>query len=188
MLETKKYGETLTQKSQEIQQKEQAKVQLLGNALFDVYGTSIPPDATFTLRISDGVVKGYEYNGTIAPPFTTFYGMYDRYFSFAGYQDWDLPERWKNPPAEFDLSTPINFVSTADIIGGNSGSPLVNKNLEVVGLAFDGNIESLPGNFIFDDTKNRTVAVHTAGMTEALQDIYGATRIVNELLNGKIVE
>lgn len=188
VLETKKYGETLTQKSQEIQQKEQAKVQLLGNALFDVYGTSIPPDATFTLRISDGVVKGYEYNGTIAPPFTTFYGMYDRYFSFAGYQDWDLPERWKNPPAEFDLSTPINFVSTADIIGGNSGSPLVNKNLEVVGLAFDGNIESLPGNFIFDDTKNRTVAVHTAGMTEALQDIYDATRIVNELLNGKIVE
>jgi len=188
VLNTKKLGEDLSKKYQEIQQKEQAKVQLLGNAIFDVYGTSLPPDATFTLRISDGVVKGYEYNGTIAPPFTTFYGMYDRYFSFKGYPDWDLPERWKNPPAEFDLSTPINFVSTADIIGGNSGSPLVNKNLEVVGLAFDGNIESLPGNFIFDDTKNRTVAVHTAGITEALQDIYGATRIVEELLNGKIVE
>ncbi len=188
VLGTKKYAEDLSKKYQEIQQKEQAKVQLLGNAIYDVYGTSLPPDATFTLRISDGVVKGYEYNGTIAPPITTFYGMYDRYFSFKGYPDWDLPERWKNPPAEFDLSTPINFVSTADIIGGNSGSPLVNKNLEVVGLAFDGNIESLPGNFIFDDTKNRTVAVHTAGMTEALQDIYGAARIVNELLNGKIVE
>lgn len=188
VLDTKNYAGDLTRKYQEIQQKEQAKVQLLGNAIYDVYGTSLPPDATFTLRISDGVVKGYEYNGTIAPPITTFYGMYDRYFSFKGYQDWDLPERWKNPPAEFDLSTPINFVSTADIIGGNSGSPLVNKNLEVVGLAFDGNIESLPGNFIFDDTKNRTVAVHTAGMTEALQDIYGAKRIVDELLNGKIVE
>lgn len=188
VLDTKKYVEDLTKKYQEIQQKEQAKVQLLGNAIFDVYGTSLPPDATFTLRISDGVVKGYEYNGTIAPPITTFYGMYDRYYSFKGYQDWDLPERWKNPPAEFDLSTPINFVSTADIIGGNSGSPLVNKNLEVVGLAFDGNIESLPGNFIFDDTKNRTVAVHTAGMTEAMLEIYGAKRIVDELLNGKIVE
>lgn len=188
VIETKKYSDELTKKYQEIQQKEQAKVQLLGNAIFDVYGTSLPPDATFTLRISDGVVKGYEYNGTIAPPITTFYGMYDRYYSFKGYQDWDLPEKWKNPPAEFDLSTPYNFVSTADIIGGNSGSPLVNKNLEVVGLAFDGNIESLPGNFIFDDTKNRTVAVHTAGMTEALLDIYGAKRIVDELLNGKIVE
>lgn len=188
VLETKKYGEELTKKYQEIQQKEQAKVQLLGNAIFDIYGTSLPPDATFTLRISDGVVKGYEYNGTIAPPITTFYGMYDRYYSFKGYQDWDLPEKWKNPPASFDLSTPYNFVSTADIIGGNSGSPLVNKNLEVVGLAFDGNIESLPGNFIFDDTKNRTVAVHTAGMTEALLDIYGAKRIVDELLNGKIKE
>lgn len=188
VLSTKDLANKLSNQYQELQAKEQAKVQLLGNALYDVYGTSIPPDATFTLRISDGVVKGYEYNGTIAPPMTTFYGMYDRYYSFKGYVDWDLPERWKNPPTEFDLSTPINFVSTADIIGGNSGSPLVNKDLEVVGLAFDGNIESLPGNFIFDDTKNRTVAVHTAGITEALEDIYKATRLVNELLNGKIVE
>lgn len=188
ILNTQSDAEKIVKEYQDIQRKEQAKVQLLGNAIFDIYGTSLPPDATFTLRISDGVVKGYEYNGTIAPPFTTFYGMYDRYFSFKGYQDWDLPENWRNPPAEFDLSTPINFVSTADIIGGNSGSPLVNKNLEVVGLAFDGNIESLPGNFIFDDTKNRTVAVHTAGMTEAFEDIYKATRIVNELLNGKIPE
>lgn len=188
VLSTKDLANKLSNKYQELQAKEQAKVQPLGNALYDIYGTSIPPDATFTLRISDGVVKGYEYNGTIAPPMTTFYGMYNRYYSFKGYIDWDLPERWKNPPTEFDLSTPINFVSTADIIGGNSGSPLVNKNLEVVGLAFDGNIESLPGNFIFDDTKNRTVAVHTAGITEALEDIYKATRLVNELLNGKIVE
>ncbi len=112
--------------------------------------------------------------------------MYDRYFSFKGKSDWNLPERWKNPPTNFDLSTPVNFISTADIIGGNSGSPLINKDLEVVGLAFDGNIESLPGNFIFDDTKNRTVAVHTAGMIEAMEDIYNAQRIVDELLNGKI--
>ncbi len=186
--DTRKDAENLSKKYQEIQQLEQAKVQLLGNAIYDVYGTSLPPDATFTLRISDGVVKGYEYNGTIAPPYTTFYGMYDRYFSFKGYPDWDLPEKWRNIPENFELSTPVNFVSTADIIGGNSGSPLVNKDLEVVGLAFDGNIESLPGNFIFDDTKNRTVAVHTAGMTEALLKIYDAKRIVDELLNGKILE
>lgn len=171
---------------QELQGKEAAKVQPLGNAIYDVYGTTFPPDATFTLRMADGVVKSYEYNGTIAPVITTFYGMYDRYFSFKGKPDWDLPERWKNPPASFDLSTPVNFISTADIIGGNSGSPLINKNLEVVGLAFDGNIESLPGNFIFDDTKNRTVAVHTAGMIEAMEDIYKAQRLVDELLNGKI--
>lgn len=171
---------------QEFQGKEAAKVQPLGNAIYDVYGTTFPPDATFTLRMADGVVKSYEYNGTIAPVITTFYGMYDRYFSFKGKPDWDLPERWKNPPASFDLSTPVNFISTADIIGGNSGSPLINKNLEVVGLAFDGNIESLPGNFIFDDTKNRTVAVHTAGMIEAMEDIYKAQRLVDELINGKI--
>jgi len=170
----------------ELQGKEAAKVQPLGNAMYDIYGNTFPPDATFTLRIADGIVKSYEYNGTIAPVVTTFYGMYDRHFSFKGKPDWDLPERWKNPPAAFDLSTPVNFISTADIIGGNSGSPLINKNLEVVGLAFDGNIESLPGNFIFDDTKNRTVAVHTAGMIEAMEDIYNAQRIVDELLSGKI--
>jgi len=184
--ETRSLAQDLTKKYQDIQQKEQAKVQLLGYAIYDVYGTSLPPDATFTLRISDGVVKGYEYNGTIAPPITTFYGMYDRYYSFKGYADWDLPELWRNPPKEFDLNVPLNFVSTADIIGGNSGSPLVNIKLEVVGLAFDGNIESLPGNFIFDDTKNRTVAVHTAGITESLQDIYKAIRLVEELINGRI--
>ncbi len=186
VINTKEGAIKLREKYSEIQSKESAKIQPLGNALFEIYGTSLPPDATFTLRISDGIVKGYEYNGTIAPPITTYYGMYDRYHSFKGMSDWYLPERWKNPPAEFDLSTPLNFVSTADIIGGNSGSPLINKNLEVVGLAFDGNIESLPGNFIFDDTKNRTVAVHSAGMLEALQDIYKADRMVKELVSGKI--
>ena len=183
---TKNTSEEIRKQYSEIQSRESAKVQPLGNTIFDIYGTSIPPDATFTLRIADGVVKTYEYNGTIAPPITTYYGMYDRYYSFMGKQDWDLPERWKNPPSNFDLSTPINFVSTADIIGGNSGSPLVNKNLEIVGLAFDGNIESLPGNFIFDDTKNRTVSVHSAGMLEAFEDIYKADRLVTELKNGMI--
>jgi hypothetical protein len=159
----------------------------LGRALYEVYGTSIPPDATFTLRLQDGVVKGYAYNGTKAPAMTTFYGMYDRHYSFANDDQWSLPDRWLKPPADFDLSTPLDFVSTNDIIGGNSGSPLINKNKEVVGLAFDGNIESLPGEFIFaEELGNRTVSVHSLGIITAMKHIYKADRIVNELQNGKM--
>lgn len=166
--------------------REQARVQILGKALYDVYSTSIPPDATFTLRLADGVVKGYEYNGTVAPIFTTFYGLYDRYYSFQMKYPWSLPDRWKNPPSSFDLGTRFNFVSTNDIIGGNSGSPLVNKNLEVVGIAFDGNIESLPGDYIYTDEKNRCVSVHSSGILEALEDVYKAERIAKELRGGKM--
>jgi hypothetical protein len=166
---------------------EQPLLQLLGKAMYDVYGTSIPPDATFSLRVADGVVKGYEYNGTIAPIYTTFYGMYDRYYSFGMKEPWKLPARWANPPADFKMSTPINFVATCDIIGGNSGSPVLNKDLQVVGLVFDSNIESLPGNFIFDDTKNRTVAVHSAGLIEGMEKIYRMERIAKEMRFGKIV-
>jgi hypothetical protein len=160
---------------------------LLGRALFDVYGTDIPPDATFTLRIADGIVKGYDYNGTKAPAYTTFYGMYDRYHSFPGQHDWDLPERWKTPPPSMNLATPINFASTNDIIGGNSGSPMINKNQEVVGLIFDGNIQSLPGDFIFaEDRGNRTVSVHSAGIMEAVRHIFKAERVARELELGRI--
>ncbi|MGB2868163.1 MAG: S46 family peptidase [Bacteroidota bacterium] len=172
----------------EISAKEAAKVQLLGQAMYGAYGTTFPPDATFTLRIADGVVKGYDYNGTIAPINTTFYGMYDRYYSFGKKIPFELPDRWKNPPADFNLSTPINFVSTNDIIGGNSGSPMINKNQEVVGLIFDGNIESLPGEFIFTDEKNRTVSVHSSGLLEGLEKIYKATRVSSELRAGRIAQ
>jgi len=160
----------------------------LGKALFDVYGTSIPPDATFTLRISDGVVKGFPYNGTIAPPFTTFYGLYNRYYSFGKKYPWNLPKRWQNPPSDFSLQTPMDFVSTNDIIGGNSGSPVINEKAQIVGLAFDGNIQSLPGDFIFTTDENRCVAVHSAGMMEAIKDVYKATRLSDELKYGKIVD
>ena len=150
------------------------------NKIFDVYGDALPPDATFTLRISDGLVKNYKYNGTTAPYKTTFFGLYDRHYSHGGDYPWDLPEKWMNPSMEL-LMSPVNIVSTNDIIGGNSGSPMINKNREAVGLIFDGNIESLPGNFIFDEESNRTVSVHAGGIHAALKYVYKADRLVMEL-------
>lgn len=188
VVHSKNTRDELDKKVKSITSDETTYSQELGKALFDVYGTSIPPDATFTLRISDGVVKGYPYNGTIAPPFTTFYGLYNRYYSFDKKYPYELPKEWQNPPADFKLETPMDFVSTNDIIGGNSGSPVINEKAQIVGLAFDGNIESLPGNFIFTTETNRTVAVHSAGMLEAIKDLYKATRLSDELKTGKIVE
>ncbi|MAT39128.1 MAG: peptidase S46 [Ectothiorhodospiraceae bacterium] len=174
---------------QSVQARDEVNRALLGRAQFEVYGTDIPPDATFTLRLADGVVKGYEYNGTIAPPITTYFGLYNRHYSHIGRDEWDLPDVWKNPPEEFDLSTPLNFVSTNDIIGGNSGSPVINKEREVVGLVFDGNIESLPGEFIFaEDLGNRTVSVHSEAMVESIKWIYKIDRLAYELENGKMPE
>lgn len=149
--------------------------------MFNVYGTLIPPDATFSLRIADGVVKGYDYNGTKAPVNTTFYGLYDRYYSFHQKDPWNLPSRWLNPPMEL-LKQPLDLVATNDIIGGNSGSPMINENREVVGLIFDGNIESLPGDYIYLPEKNRAIAVHTGGIIAGLKYIYKADRLVDELL------
>ena len=158
----------------------------LGRARFEVDGTQVPPDATFSLRLADGVVSGYPYNGTLAPAHTTFHGLYDRHYSNPGADEWALPERWKSPSADFDLSTPLNFVSTADIIGGNSGSPVVNRDLEIVGLVFDGNIQSLPGDYIYMPELNRSVAVDARGILEALRDIYGAGWIAEELTTGRL--
>ncbi len=185
-LETADLAKKYQKEVRDLVEKEESYNQQLGIALYEVYGTTIPPDATFTLRISDGVVEGFPYNGTVAPAITTFYGMYDRYYSFNKEYPWSLPERWKNPPADFDLSTPFNFVSTNDIIGGNSGSPVINKNAEIVGLAFDGNIQSLPGNFIFRTEENRTVSVHSKGMVEAIDKVYKLKRLSDELRSGKI--
>lgn len=153
----------------------------LGRAQFDVHGRTLPPDATFTLRLADGVVKGYPYNGTKAPPFTTFYGLYERYAAAGGKAPWSLPSRWKRPPASLDLGTPFDLVSTNDIIGGNSGSPLLNRRLELVGLIFDGNVESLPNEFMYTDERARAISVDVRGILAALRAPYGATRILSEL-------
>ncbi len=162
-----------------------------GRARFEVYGTTRPPDATFSLRIADGVVASYEYNGSKAPPFTSFYGLYNRHVSHARSSDptgeFQLPDRWLNAPASFDRSTPINFVSTNDIIGGNSGSPVLNKDLQVVGLVFDGNIESLPSAFIYQTEVARTVSVDARGMLESLDHVYDMDRVVLELTDHVLI-
>jgi hypothetical protein len=148
--------------------------------LFEIYSTRIPPDATFSLRITDGVVKGYSYNGTIAPPYTTFFGLYNRYYSFNKKFPFSIPVRWQEP-ADALLRTPLDFVTTDDIVGGNSGSPMVNKNLEIVGLAFDGNIESLTGAYIYTPETNRSVGVHSNALVTALRHVYKARRLVDDL-------
>ena len=153
----------------------------LGKARFAVYGKNAYPDATFTLRLSYGTVDGFPYNGTIAPPFTTFYGLYDRAASFSDKDPWNLTPKEEAARDKLDLAKPVDFVTTNDIIGGNSGSPVVDRNGELVGLIFDGNIESLAGDFVYDGTKNRAVAVHSAGMLEALRKIYGVGALADEL-------
>jgi len=154
----------------------------LGQARFQVYGKTVNPDANFTLRLSYGTVKGYPLNGTQAPSKTTFHGLYDRAASFDFQGPYALPSRYVQGKAKLELETPLDFVCTCDIIGGNSGSPVINRSGELVGLIFDGNIESLVGNVVYDETANRAVAVHTSGMTEALRKLYDADFLLKELL------
>jgi hypothetical protein len=151
---------------------------LIAKALFALKGTSTYPDATFSLRLSYGAVKGYQENGQTVKPFTTMGGAFER---ATGQDPFALPASWLAAQKRLDLTTPFNFVSTTDIIGGNSGSPVINSKGEAVGLIFDGNIQSLGGAFGFDPSVNRSVAVTTNALTEALGKIYGADRIVKEL-------
>jgi hypothetical protein len=153
----------------------------LGKARFLVFGKGAYPDATFTLRLSYGSVEGYPYNGTIAPPFTTFYGLYDRAASFSNKPPFDLTPKQAAGLSKLNLATPLDFVSSNDIIGGNSGSPVVNRDGELVGLIFDGNIESMAGDFVYDGSRNRAVAVHSSGMIEGLRKFYGADALADEL-------
>jgi hypothetical protein len=164
---------------------EEAQGARIGQALFGAYGSSVSPDATLTLRFSDGVVKGYPYNGTIAPYWTSFYGLYAREHEFGGEYPFVVPQIWKDRKDRIDMTKPMDFVSTNDIIGGNSGSPLVNANLEIVGLVFDGNIEMLPNRYVYRSELPRSVSVHVDGIMEALVKIYDADRIVDELRGTK---
>ncbi|HEY0321813.1 MAG TPA: S46 family peptidase [Pyrinomonadaceae bacterium] len=158
--------------------------QKIAGARFAVYGKTIYPDANSNLRLSYGKVLGYEEDTTLVPYRTTFYGLYDRAESFGDKQPYDLPQRYKDKRAALDLSTPLNFVYTADTIGGNSGSPIINRNAEIVGLNFDSNIQKLPNRYWYvDDAEGgRAVAVHSLAITEALQKMYGASELVKEIL------
>ena len=158
-----------------------AAAEAIGRARFAVYGKSVNPDATFTLRLSYGTVKGYPMNGTKAPAMTTLYGLYDRAAGFGNRGAWELPKRFTDAAGKVNLATPLNFVCTCDIIGGNSGSPVVDRDGAFVGLIFDGNIESLPGRFMYDEGSNRAVAVHPAAISECLRKLYNAAPLADEL-------
>lgn len=174
--------QAMSDRMEELSAAESAQEERLAQALFAVKGTSIPPDATFTLRITDGVVARYPYNGTLAPPQTSFYGIFERASNFGNEMPFTLPETYVEARDRIDLSTPLNFVTTDDITGGNSGSPMLNLDAEIVGAAFDGNIESLPNEWLFSEDVARTVGVHSAGILEALRAIYQAEALVQELL------
>ncbi len=156
----------------------------IARALFETEGTKLYPDATFTLRLSYGAVRGYMENGQKLAPFTTIGGLYERATKFESKFPYNLPPRWLDRKSALYLNTPYNFVSTNDIIGGNSGSPTINKNAELVGLIFDGNIQSLVGNFFYDETVNRAISVDSRGMLEVLRNVFGANEIADELTKG----
>ena len=154
---------------------------LIAEAKFATQGTSAYPDATFTLRLAFGPVKGYEQDGQQIPAWTNMGGAFEHEKQHEGQTDYKLPESWKKAESKLSKTTPFNFVSTADIIGGNSGSPVVNKAGELVGLIFDGNVQSLSGNYVYTDKQARSVSVHSSAIREALQVVYGADNIVKEL-------
>ena len=148
---------------------------------FSIYGRGKYPDATFTLRLSFGPVQGYEFATTNVPAKTTYYGLYNRCLAFGNKEPYALPKRYFDRMDKVDLSTPLNFVCAADIVGGNSGSPVVNREGQIVGLIFDGNIQSLPGRFVYDGARNRAVAVTSQAILMALRLLYDAAPLAEEI-------
>jgi hypothetical protein len=154
----------------------------LAAAKFALQGTGTYPDATFTLRLSFGTAKGYEEEGKTIPFETTIAGLYERAKDKNFRPPFDLPKRWLDRKSKLNLKTPFNFVCTTDIIGGNSGSPVINRDAEVVGLIFDGNIQSLIWDFVYTDKQARAVAVCTPAITEALRAVYDAGPLAEEIV------
>lgn len=157
----------------------------IARARFKLEGTGKYPDATFTLRLSFGPVAGYEEDGKKVPALTTIAGLYQRGAEMNNKPPFDLPARWLKKKDALNLSTPFNFVSTADIIGGNSGSPVVNRAGEFVGIIFDGNLQSLVLDFAYDDVQARALSVHSSAILEALNKVYGVKELARELQTGK---
>lgn len=160
---------------------ERAAYAKISKAIFEVEGEKLYPDATFTLRLSYGRVAGYSENGHKIAPFTNLSGAFERAAQAGNKDPYHLPEKWLKAKERLNLSTPFNFVSSNDIIGGNSGSPVINKNAEIVGLVFDGNIQSLVGAFIYDGAQNRAVSLDSRMILEALTKVYDAREIVAEI-------
>ncbi len=157
----------------------------IAKAKFALEGTATYPDATFTLRLSYGVVKGYEENGKKVPFETTYAGLYERAAEMKYRYPFDLPKRWLEAKDKLDLNTPLDFVCTCDIIGGNSGSPVINREGEFVGIIFDGNIQSLVLDFAYTEQQARAVSVHSRGIIEALRKVYDAGALADELTGQK---
>ena len=172
--EFRKVGDELA----EVERQAYAKIT---QALFAVKGTSTYPDATFTLRLSFGPVKGYEENGKWIPAWTTMGGAFEHELAHQGQKDYVLPESWHRAKSRLNPETPMNFVCTADIIGGNSGSPVINRDMELVGLIFDGNIQSLIGDYVYSDKQARAVSVHSSAIREALRTVYDAGHLADQL-------
>jgi hypothetical protein len=156
----------------------------LAKARFAVLGTSSYPDATFTLRLSYGTIKGYEEKHHFIEPYTNMGGAFEHAAANGNKGDFELPKTWDSVKSKLDLKTPLNFVHTSDIIGGNSGSPTVDRKGEVVGIIFDGNIESLPWDFAYDDKVGRAVSVDSRAILEAMRKIYNAAPLADELVSG----
>ena len=150
-------------------------------ATYAAKGTDTYPDATFTLRLAFGPVKGYVEGGQPISPWTTIGGAFEHEKQHGGKSPWKLPPRWHERREQLDLTTPFNFVCTADIIGGNSGSPVINRDAELVGVIFDGNIQSLASRYFYSDDVARAVSVHSSALLEALRKIYDAQRLADEL-------
>ncbi|MEL6617145.1 MAG: S46 family peptidase, partial [Bacteroidota bacterium] len=173
-----------------LQQQEADLAAQLGRTRYEAFGNSVPPDATFSLRFTDGIVTGYPYNGTQAPAMTTLFGLFDHHYSYcvagegsvsATECDWLLPQQWLDAQNRLDLSTPVNFTSTSDTIGGNSGSPVVNRDLQLVGLNFDRTIEGLVRDYLYAPERGRNVMVDTRVVLEALREVYGLPALADEL-------
>jgi len=178
----------LQEAQMEVQRVISGHVARIARARFKAYGRTKYPDATFTLRLSYGTVATCPALGTLLQPFTTLGGLFDRADAWGARAEngsWALPPRWRERRARLEPSTPYNFLSTHDCIGGNSGSPMVNRNGELVGLAFDGNIDSIPGRYYYNGKVNRCVSVDARGILEALAKVYDAGHLVSELKEGR---
>jgi hypothetical protein len=180
--EARKVRKTIETEVDEVQRQAYGEI---AKVKFALEGTSTYPDATFTLRLAFGTVKGYEEDGRKVPALTTFAGLFRRAKEHHNQPPFDLPPRWVKAKDKLDLNTALNFVCTADIIGGNSGSPVVNRDAEVVGLIFDGNIQSLMLDFAFSQEQARAVAVASQGIVEALRKVYDAGDLADELTGRK---